>query len=141
VRMSDSFVCMNGLLDRGQVSCKTSTNDAFVRKSDAFVLMNAALMSMNDAFVRTKRRSGVRCSELKAEDRRRESGDGRRESDGGSLRRTGPTEVHRKWGMQEESVCFLGVTVFKSSVFKFLDVVTRSTTSILSSLAESCGAR
>ena len=54
MRMSDSFVCMNGVFDRGRVSCETSTNAAFVRMSDALVLMNAALVRMNDAFVGMK---------------------------------------------------------------------------------------
>jgi hypothetical protein len=101
--------------------------------SDAFVSMNASLVSMNDAFVRTKCRYSVRFSELNAEDRRRESGDG-------SVPKTEPTELHQKWGMGEESVCFFGGTVFKSSVFKSMDAVTRSTTWVVPSLGESGGA-
>ena len=133
VRMNDSFVCTNGVFDTGRVSCETSTNEAFERMSDAFVLMNPSLVRMNDAFVRTKRGHSVRCSGVKVEHRIPES-------EGGSVRRTEPTELHQKWGMRREFVCFFRGTVFKSSVFRFLDVGTRSTTRVISSLAESRGA-
>ena len=52
--MNDAFVCMNDLLDRGQVSWLMRMTDAFVSMNDAFVRMNAALVRMNDSLVRTK---------------------------------------------------------------------------------------
>jgi hypothetical protein len=45
--MSDAFVCMKGLCDRGQVR-------SLVLASDAFIRMNDALVRTSDAFVRTK---------------------------------------------------------------------------------------
>jgi hypothetical protein len=46
VLMSDAFVCMKGLCDRGQVR-------SLVLASDAFIRMNDALVRTSDAFVRT----------------------------------------------------------------------------------------
>lgn len=46
-------------------------------------------------------------------------------------------ELHQKWCSGEKTVSFWGVTVFKSSVFKFLDIVTRSTTVLGSPLGAS----
>jgi hypothetical protein len=54
MRMNDAFVCMNDLLDRGQVSWLMRMSDAFVSMNDAFVRMNAALVRMNDSLVRMK---------------------------------------------------------------------------------------
>ena len=56
----ESFMRMNGLLDREQVSWLVSMNDAFVRMNDAFVRMSDALVRMNESFVRTKRASRTR---------------------------------------------------------------------------------
>ena len=38
----------------GSIRCEASTNDVFIRTSDALVLMNESLVCVNDAFVRTK---------------------------------------------------------------------------------------
>jgi hypothetical protein len=46
VLMSDAFVLMKGLCDRGRVR-------SLVLASDALMRMNDALVRMNDAFVRT----------------------------------------------------------------------------------------
>lgn len=63
VLMNASFVLTKDAVDRGRVSCETSTSAAFVLTSDAFVSMNASLMRTSDAFVSTK-------TEHKASERR-----------------------------------------------------------------------
>ena len=52
--MSDAFVLMKGLCDRGQVRSLVLANDALIRMNDAFVRMSDAFVRTNASFVVTK---------------------------------------------------------------------------------------
>jgi hypothetical protein len=52
VLMSDAFVLMKGLCDRGRVRSLVLASDALMRMNDALVRMNDAFVRMSDVFVR-----------------------------------------------------------------------------------------
>jgi hypothetical protein len=49
--MSDAFVLMKGLCDRGRVRSLVLASDALMRMNDALVRMNDAFVRMSDVFV------------------------------------------------------------------------------------------
>jgi hypothetical protein len=54
VLTSASLACTKDQVDRGRVICETSTSDAFVLVNDALVSMNASMMRTSDAFASGK---------------------------------------------------------------------------------------
>ena len=54
VLTSASLACTKDQVDRGRVICETSTSDAFVLVNDALVSMNASMMCTSDAFASGK---------------------------------------------------------------------------------------